>query len=120
MQLLGRADNVRDFVRRGESEGYVQIWLSTGRSEPIVIKRSLKAAENASEWRINGEPPPPNPKSYKPHTAANGLLPLSAPFFLTFEARKAPEFLAFCGVCRGTQQPDQSEGEGQGAQRAAG
>ena len=55
MQLLGRADNVRDFVRRGESEGFVQIWLSTGRSEPIVIKRSLKAAENASEWRINGE-----------------------------------------------------------------
>ena len=44
-------------MRRGESEGFVQIWLSTGRSDPVVMKRSLKAAENASEWRINGEPP---------------------------------------------------------------
>ena len=57
MQLLGRADNVRDFVRRGEREGSVQIWLNTGRAHPdheINIKRILDARENKSEWKING------------------------------------------------------------------
>ena len=57
LQLLGRADNVRDFVRRGEREGFVQIWLKTGKPAPgneINIKRSLDAKENKSEWRING------------------------------------------------------------------
>lgn len=57
MQLLGRADNVRDFVRRGEREGFIQIWLNTGKPAPgheINIKRSLDAKENKSEWRLNG------------------------------------------------------------------
>ena len=55
LQLLGRADNVRDFVRRGENEGWVEITLSSGnRSRPVVINRKLKASENSSEWRING------------------------------------------------------------------
>lgn len=58
LQLLGRADNVRDFVRRGEREGFVQIWLKTGQPSPqheVIIKRSLDAKENKSEWRINGD-----------------------------------------------------------------
>ena len=58
LQLLGRADNVRDFVRRGEREGYIQIWLNTGRPAPdteVCVKRILDGNENKSEWRINGE-----------------------------------------------------------------
>ena len=56
VQLLGRADNVRDFVRRGESSGFVQIWLTTGKTANNIvnIRRTLDARENSSEWRING------------------------------------------------------------------
>ena len=56
VQLLGRADNVRDFVRRGESSGFVQIWLTTGKvpNNIVNIRRTLDARENSSEWRING------------------------------------------------------------------
>ena len=58
VQLLGRADNVRDFVRRGESSGFVQIWLTTGKTpnDIVNIRRTLDARENSSEWRINGAP----------------------------------------------------------------
>jgi hypothetical protein len=63
VQLLGRADNVRDFVRRGESSGFVQIWLTTGKrpNEVTNIKRTLDARENSSEWRIDGKSPLPHP-----------------------------------------------------------
>lgn len=43
-------------MRRGESHGYVAIWLSQGRpGQSICIKRILSAKDNSSEWRINGE-----------------------------------------------------------------
>ena len=47
-------------MRRGEREGFVQIWLKTGKPMPeheVSIKRSLDAKENKSEWRINGRTP---------------------------------------------------------------
>lgn len=57
MQLLGRADNVSDFVRRGEQEGYVEVTLKSGNIDaPLRIKRKIKARDNSSSWEINGRP----------------------------------------------------------------
>lgn len=55
LQLLGRAENVSSFVRRGTREGWVEITLSAGPGrQPIVIKRSIHANDNESEWQLNG------------------------------------------------------------------
>jgi hypothetical protein len=53
-QLLGRADHVQDFVRKGSSEGYTEIHLSSGQARPIIIKRCLSSTSNSTEWYING------------------------------------------------------------------
>lgn len=55
-QLLGRADNMSEFVLQGESEGWVEITLSRdndGRS--IAIRRHLRTRDNHSDWKIDGE-----------------------------------------------------------------
>lgn len=55
VQLLGRADSVRDFVRKGSPKGMVEITLSSGQSRPTVIKRHMSASDNKSTWLLNGE-----------------------------------------------------------------
>lgn len=55
-KLLGRAENVSSFVRRGCTHGSVQITLSNGPGQrPIVVKRAIKSADNSSEWHLNGQ-----------------------------------------------------------------
>lgn len=59
LQLLARADNVKDFIRRGETEGSVDILLSSGGSRtPIRVYRRIRTDENSgglSEWKLNGD-----------------------------------------------------------------
>ena len=57
VQLLGRADQVSDFVRKGSSEGYTEIHLSSGQARPIIIKRCMSSAHNSTEWYLNGASP---------------------------------------------------------------
>ncbi|KAG7670314.1 hypothetical protein Ndes2437A_g04826 [Nannochloris sp. 'desiccata'] len=54
-RLLGRADHVSSFVRRGTNEGEVTITLASDNpSRPHVIRRKIKASDNSSLWWLNG------------------------------------------------------------------
>ena len=69
VQILGRAENVVGFIRRGESEAWTEIHLSGGSGRPdVVILRKMKIADKVradgteyqgvdSTWRINGALP---------------------------------------------------------------
>lgn len=56
-RVLGRADSVRDFVRRGQTEGWVEITLANGYGanglRTTRIKRLIKV-DNSSKWYLNG------------------------------------------------------------------
>jgi hypothetical protein len=57
LQLLGRADNLKDFIRRGADSGWVETTLSggPGRPDKIIRCEMRKTAEGYStNWRING------------------------------------------------------------------
>lgn len=55
-KLLGRAEKVSDYVKRGEQSGSTKITLSSGPdAEPVTIFRRIKP-DNSSEWKINGSP----------------------------------------------------------------
>lgn len=41
-------------MRKGSSEGYTEIHLSSGQPRPIIIKRCLSSTSNSTEWYING------------------------------------------------------------------
>ena len=58
LQLLGRADKIDDFIKRGENEAMTKITLSSGDPrKPTVITRLMSRKENkATVWQINGEP----------------------------------------------------------------
>ena len=68
-QILGRAENVVGFIRRGESEAWTEIHLAGGSGRPdVVILRKMKIADKVradgteyqgvdSTWRINGALP---------------------------------------------------------------
>lgn len=53
--LLGRASNLGSFVKRGETEGWIEIELqaSSGSSNP-VIRRTITTASNKSDWYLDG------------------------------------------------------------------
>lgn len=54
-QVLGRAEDVSSFVRRGQQVGEVTITLAgTQPSRPIVIKRRINSSDNTSLWWLNG------------------------------------------------------------------
>ena len=56
-QLLARADNVKDFIRRGEDEGSVTIHLASGEPRPVVIYRRIRfdaQTGGVSDWKLNG------------------------------------------------------------------
>ena len=55
MQLLNRADNLRDFVLRGEKSGQIDIWVRNRSQRDVRITRELNKERNTSDWRINGE-----------------------------------------------------------------
>lgn len=57
LQLLARADNVKDFIRRGEDEGSVTITLASGEARPLVIYRRIRTdaqSGGTSDWKLNG------------------------------------------------------------------
>ncbi len=57
LQLLARADNVKDFIRRGEDEGSVTITLASGEARPLVIYRRIQTNAQSggiSDWKLNG------------------------------------------------------------------
>ena len=55
VQLLGRADRISDFVRKGEEHGYTEITLSKGEGRrPLTIKRLMNSVDNSSKWLLNG------------------------------------------------------------------
>ena len=58
MQLLGRADNVKDYIRRGCDRGWVETTLSGGPgSADIVIRCEMAKTDSGykMDWRINRE-----------------------------------------------------------------
>jgi hypothetical protein len=57
-QLLGRADNIKDFIRRGADSGWVETTLSggPGRRDSVIKCEMLKTAEGyTTRWKINSE-----------------------------------------------------------------
>ncbi|KAH9295863.1 hypothetical protein KI387_039451, partial [Taxus chinensis] len=57
-QLLGRASNIGDYVKRGEESGWIKISLRGNREgETITIRRKMDK-QNKSEWQLNGQAVP--------------------------------------------------------------
>ena len=53
-KLLGRADKLSEFVKRGEQSGYSEITLATGDPDrPLVVRREIKRNDTSSTWRVN-------------------------------------------------------------------
>jgi hypothetical protein len=49
---------VKEFVRRGQTEGSTEIWLATGEERQVVkVYRKIRT-DNKSEWKINSKSPP--------------------------------------------------------------
>ena len=58
-RLLGRADKLAEFVKRGEESGYSEITLATKDPEkPMTVKREIKRKDGSSAWKVNGAPVP--------------------------------------------------------------
>mmetsp|Transcript_40466 Transcript_40466/g.96183 ORF Transcript_40466/g.96183 Transcript_40466/m.96183 type:complete len:1063 (+) Transcript_40466:234-3422(+) len=56
-KLLGRADNVKEFIRRGQSEAVTDIVIaSEDPARPHQVQRRMKLDSNSSEWRVDGRP----------------------------------------------------------------
>ncbi|QDZ24513.1 structural maintenance of chromosomes protein 5 [Chloropicon primus] len=53
-KVLGRADNVKDFVKRGEQSGWVEIHIQENENKTMSIRRTLMKASNSSTWLVNG------------------------------------------------------------------
>ncbi|PRW39176.1 Structural maintenance of chromosomes 5 [Chlorella sorokiniana] len=53
--LLGRAEDVSSFVRKGSQSGWVEITLSSGDPmRPHKVRREINARDNHSTWHLNG------------------------------------------------------------------
>ncbi len=53
-KLLGRADKLSEFVKRGEQSGYSEITLATQDPErPLVVRREIRRKDSSSTWRVN-------------------------------------------------------------------
>eukprot|EP00803_Ostreobium_quekettii_P001868 evm.model.scf_333.6 EVM.evm.TU.scf_333.6 scf_333:84348-99607(+) len=56
-KLLGRADNLRDYVLRGKKGGSVEVTISGGGEErDKTIRRELNSKDNTSTWTIDEKP----------------------------------------------------------------
>ena len=54
-KLLGRADKISEFVKRGEQSGYSEITLATKNpNRPLVVRRDIKRKDGTSTWKVNG------------------------------------------------------------------
>ncbi|ORY95701.1 AAA domain-domain-containing protein, partial [Syncephalastrum racemosum] len=53
--LLGRAKNIAEFVKSGETEATIQIELKrTKVARNVVIQRTINKANNSTNWKMNG------------------------------------------------------------------
>jgi len=52
--LLGRAKEIKDFIKHGKMEGFVEIELYDPRGKNPIIRRHLNIRDNSSTWLING------------------------------------------------------------------
>lgn len=46
---------IKDFVKHGKEEGYVELQLHNDRGRNPVIKRMMKMKDNSSTWLLNGK-----------------------------------------------------------------
>jgi hypothetical protein len=53
MQILGRAKEISDFVKHGESKAFIEIELQDD-GQNTIIKRKIDKASHTSVWWING------------------------------------------------------------------
>ncbi|KAL5482188.1 hypothetical protein EMCRGX_G022483 [Ephydatia muelleri] len=53
-RLLGRAKDVKHYVKNGKDTGFVEIELANPRGRNRVIRRIMSAAHNNSSWTIDG------------------------------------------------------------------
>jgi len=54
VQLLGRAKELKEYVKRGESSATVVVTLSSGNpAKPTVVTRKFMT-DSKSEWKLNG------------------------------------------------------------------
>ncbi|KAJ7388603.1 hypothetical protein OS493_036831 [Desmophyllum pertusum] len=54
-KLLGRATEVRDFIKHGASQAMVEIELYSSSGRNHIITRDMFRSENRSNWKINGK-----------------------------------------------------------------
>ena len=54
-KLLGRAKDVKEFVKRGCTEGEIELELYREGGRSLVIKRCINSIKSTSKWYINGK-----------------------------------------------------------------
>lgn len=56
-KLLGRADDIASFIRRGTDQGEVKVTLADERGGTLVVRRRMKRTSNGAqnEWWVNGK-----------------------------------------------------------------
>ena len=54
-KLLGRAKEVKEFVKRGCPRGEIELELFREGGKTLLIKRSINSQDNTSVWHINGK-----------------------------------------------------------------
>ena len=54
-QLLGRAKEIKEFVKHGKDKAIVELELKGKNDRTVVIRREFGRNENKSFWFINGK-----------------------------------------------------------------
>ncbi|GAA96106.1 hypothetical protein E5Q_02767, partial [Mixia osmundae IAM 14324] len=54
-KILGRADEVRLFVKQGYDEGHIEIELKGRKSRNVIIRREINRIRNNSDWYLDGK-----------------------------------------------------------------
>ena len=54
-KLLGRAKDVKEFVKRGCARGEIELELFREGGKTLIIKRCINSQDNSSTWCINGK-----------------------------------------------------------------
>jgi chromosome segregation ATPase len=52
--VLGRARNLSEFVKTGQTSATIEIELRRISGQNLIIQRSIQKANNASQWKLNG------------------------------------------------------------------
>lgn len=52
--VLGRARNISEFVKTGQTDATIEIELKRISGPNLIIQRSIQKANNSSQWKLNG------------------------------------------------------------------